>query len=65
MPAGRDVLIENRTRNVAVTVLADGHAFAELRQGDSVSMRLAEQRSLLAMLPERSFFRRYRETFTS
>jgi NAD+ kinase len=65
VPAGRDVVIENRTPNVTATVLADGHAIAELAQGDAVTVRLAEQRSLLATLPERTFFRRYRETFTS
>ena len=65
VPRGKDVVIENRTPNVTVTMLADGLAFAELRQGDSVTLRLAEERSLLATLPERTFFRRYYETFTT
>jgi NAD+ kinase len=65
VPRGKDVVIENRTPNVVVTVLADGLAFAELRQGDTATVRLAEERSLLATLPERTFFRRYRETFTT
>jgi NAD+ kinase len=65
VPAGRDVVLENRTPNVVVSALADGHAFAELKQGDTVTIRLAEARSLLATLPERTFFRRYRETFTT
>jgi len=30
-----------------------------------LSIRLGEQRSLLATLPETTFFARYRETFTS
>jgi NAD+ kinase len=65
VPRGKDVVIENRTPNVVVTALADGLPFAELSQGDSVSVRLAEERSLLATLSERTFFRRYRETFTT
>jgi NAD+ kinase len=65
VPRGKDVVIENRTPNVIVTALADGLPFAELEQGDSVMVRVAEERSLLATLSERTFFRRYRETFTT
>ena len=65
VPRGKDVVVENRTPNVVVTALADGLPFAELAQGDSVTVRLADERSLLATLPERTFFRRYRETFTT
>jgi NAD+ kinase len=65
VPRGKDVVVENRTPNVTVTMLADGLAFAELGQGDAATIRLAEERSLLATLPERTFFRRYRETFTA
>jgi NAD+ kinase len=65
VPRGKDVVVENRTPNVSVTMLADGLAFAELEQGDTATVRLAEERSLLATLPERTFFRRYRETFTT
>ena len=64
-PRGKDVVVENRTPNVVVTALADGLPFAELGQGDTVTIRLAEERSLLATLPERTFFRRYAETFTT
>jgi NAD+ kinase len=65
VPRGKDVVVENRTPNVTVTMLADGLAFAELAQGDTATIRVAEARSLLATLPERTFFRRYRETFTT
>ncbi len=65
VPRGKDVVVENRTPNVVVTTLADGLPFAELHQGDAVTIRIAEERSLLASLPERTFFRRYRETFTT
>ena len=65
VPRGKDVVVENRTPNVTVTMLADGLAFAELAQGQTATIRLAEERSMLATLPERTFFRRYRETFTT
>ena len=61
------------TRNVVGCTLAgigheqivDGHATAELGHGESVVVRLGEQRALLATLPETTFFSRYRETFGS
>jgi NAD+ kinase len=65
VPRGRDVTIENRTPDVAAAVLADGRAVAELAGGESVVVRLGERRSLLAHLPEVTFFRKYRETFAS
>ena len=65
VPRGKDIVVENRTPNVVVTLLADGLPWGELRQGDSATIRIAEERSLLATLPERTFFRRYRETFTT
>jgi NAD+ kinase len=65
VPRSRDLEVTNLTRNVAVTVLADGHQVGELAHGESVTVRLAEARSLLATLPESTFFRRYGETFAS
>ena len=65
MPRGRDLEIANRAADVPVTVLADGHRLAELRHGDCVRVRVGSERSLLATLPEATFFRRYRETFAS
>jgi NAD+ kinase len=60
---GSDLVVENRTADLSASVLVDGHAFGDLAPGDGVSMRLGEQRSLLGTLPERTFFRRYRDTF--
>jgi NAD kinase len=65
VPRGRDVEIENRTVDVNAQVLVDGRPIAELASGDRVVARLGEQWSLLAHLPESTFFRRYRETFAS
>ena len=65
VPRGRELAVTNRTPDVRVSVLADGHRIAELETGDRVVVRLGSQRSLLATLPEATFFRRYRETFAS
>jgi NAD+ kinase len=65
VPRGRDVEVENRTVDVNAQVLVDGRPIAELATGDRVVARLGERWTLLAHLPESTFFRRYRETFAS
>ncbi len=65
VPKGRDLTVRNRTPDVSVTVLVDGHAFTEVAPGEEVRVRLDDRRSLLATLPEATFFRRYRTTFAS
>ena len=63
VPRSRDVEIENRTADVPAAVLVDGQPVGELAPGESVVVRLGARSSLLAHLPEATFFRRYRETF--
>jgi NAD+ kinase len=65
VPRGPDLTLVNRTPDVAVAVLVDGHRIGNVNQGGEVAVRLSPQRSLLATLPETTFFGRYRETFTS
>ena len=65
VPRSRDLVVENRTQDVAVSLLVDGRQIGELGAGSRVLVRLGEQRSLLARLSEMTFFRRYRETFAS
>ncbi len=67
MAIGRnaDVVIRNRTEDVPASVLVDGHLVIDIGTGEDVRVRLGEQRSRLATLPESMFFRRYRETFAS
>jgi NAD+ kinase len=65
VPRGRQLDVVNRTADVSATVLADGHRVQELEPGAQVTVRLAEERSLLATLPESTFVSRYRRTFTS
>jgi NAD+ kinase len=65
VPRGRDLVVTNRTADGSVTVIVDGRQVGRLEPGEQVAVRLAEQTSLLATLPERTFFTRYRETFAS
>jgi NAD+ kinase len=65
VPRGRDLEIRNDTRDVAASVIADGQKVGELGSAQRAIVRLGEQRSLLATLPEMTFFRRYRDTFAS
>ena len=65
VPRGSTVTMRNATADVGCTVLVDGQRRAELRPGDTADVYLCAQRSLLATLPETTFFSRYRETFAS
>ncbi len=65
VPRSRQVEIENRTEDVPASMLVDGRPVGELAFGERVVVRVGEQSSLLAHLPEATFFRRYRETFAS
>jgi NAD+ kinase len=65
VPRGRDVTVWNRTPDVPVAALVDGHHVADVASGGRIVGRLGPQRSLLATLPEVTFFRRYGQTFAS
>jgi NAD+ kinase len=65
VPRGRDVTIRNETPDVAFTLLVDGHRAREIEPGGEVAIRLGGRKTLLASLPEVTFFRRYRDTFGS
>ena len=65
VPRSREVVVRNRTLDVGVTVLVDGHELAALGTGGSMSVRLGDRPALLAVLPEATFVNRYRETFAS
>ena len=54
--------MRNATADVRLAVLVDGHRVADSSPGGADrDLRSATQRSLLATLPETTFFRRYRE----
>jgi NAD+ kinase len=65
VPRGSDLLVWNRTPDVPATALVDGHRVAELQPGGRAVARVGAQRSLLASLPEVTFFSRYSRTFAS
>jgi NAD+ kinase len=65
VPRGLDLVVRNETRNMDAKVIADGLAIGQLGQGRETTVRLGDRRGLLALLPEMTFFHRYRETFAS
>jgi NAD+ kinase len=65
VPRGAEVSVRNATPDVGAAVLVDGHRVDAIAPEGGLAIRLGEQRSLLATLPETTFFGRYRETFTS
>jgi NAD+ kinase len=64
VPRGRDVLVWNRTADVEAALLVDGHEVTRVTAGERVDARLGAERSLLATLPEATFVRRYRDSFS-
>ena len=63
VPRGVDVAITNLTADLDTSVLVDGHPVGTLATGASASVHIGDQRSVLATLPEVTFFRRYAATF--
>jgi NAD+ kinase len=64
VPRGLDIRIANTTVDVEVSVLVDGHEVGSLATGASAQIGLAAETSLLAVLPEVTFFSRYHDVFT-
>jgi NAD+ kinase len=63
VPRGLTVGVRNVTAEVATAVLVDGHQVGEIAPGGAIEISLCEQHSLLATMPETTFFGRYRATF--
>jgi NAD+ kinase len=63
VPRGPTVRIANRTPDVSVAVLADGHPITELPPGGSLEVGLGGERCRLAHLPEATFFARLHAVF--
>jgi NAD+ kinase len=63
VPRGPELELVNRSIGIPTTVIVDGHAVGGLLPGDGARIRVAEERSLLATLPDMTFFRRYAATF--
>ena len=65
VPRGKEVVVWNRTPDLPVVVLVDGHRVGAAEPDGRIAIRLGEARSLLATLPEATFVRRYRESFST
>jgi NAD+ kinase len=65
VPRGLAVTVANQTPDVGCAVLVDGHRVGDIAPNGEIAIYLCEQWSLLATLPETTFFQRYRETFSS
>jgi NAD+ kinase len=63
VPRGLDLRITNRSKELPVTVLVDGHAVGELERDGEIAVVVASNQCRLAMLPEVTFFTRYHEVF--
>src|SRR5438094_561125 len=57
VPRGAELTVRNATPDVEAALLVDGHRSGDLAPDRALSIRLGEQRSLLATLPETTFFR--------
>ncbi len=64
VPPDLDLRITNRTPDVPVAVLADGHAIGVLEPGATLEVGIGSEPGLLALLPEATFFGRYNEVFS-
>jgi NAD+ kinase len=63
IPRETEVTITNLTGDVETVVLVDGQPIGKLEEGESAAVRVGEQHTLLATLPEVTFFTRYAATF--
>jgi NAD+ kinase len=63
VPPGLGLEVVNHTPDVPVAVLVDGQSIGELTFGQSLTVDVGVARALLALLPEVTFFSRYREVF--
>lgn len=63
VPRGPDVTIANLTPDLEATVLVDGQPLGTLATGEQAVVRVGKEQSLLATLPEVTFFSRYAATF--
>jgi NAD+ kinase len=65
VPRGLELTVRNTTPDVRAAVLVDGHRLAEISPDGRLAIRLGAEKSLLARMPDATFFARYRETFAS
>jgi NAD+ kinase len=62
---GHSIEVRNRTDDVPLQLIEDGHSMGEIAPGGAIAVIMGEQRAQLARLSGTSFFSRYRETFSA
>ncbi len=65
VPRGQSLLATNVTADIPLSVLVDGAPLTELGFEERAEVTFGEKRGLLALLPEVTFVRRFREIFPS
>jgi NAD+ kinase len=63
VPRGPEIVVTNLTAGLEMSVLVDGQAIGRLAPEEQALIRVSDRYSLLATLPEVTFFRRYAATF--
>jgi NAD+ kinase len=63
VPRGPQVTVTNRSTQITTPVIVDGHPVGSIAPGEAVRLRIGDQRSLLATMPEVTFFSRYAAAF--
>jgi NAD kinase len=63
VPRGPQVTVTNRSAQITTPVIVDGHPVGSIAPGEMVRLRIGDQRSLLATMPEVTFFSRYAAAF--
>ncbi|MSO57611.1 MAG: NAD(+)/NADH kinase [Thermoleophilia bacterium] len=65
VPRGLEVVAWNRTPDISLAVLVDGHRIGDAAPGERVRIRLGAHCSLLGTLPNATFFSRFRRVFAT
>ena len=63
VPRGLEITVANRTTDLDADGARRRARVGDLATGEQAVVRVGEQRSLLATLPEMTFFKRYAATF--
>ena len=63
VPPGLGLTVWNRTADVSVAILVDGQRVGDLDPQEALAIEVGGLKALLALLPEVTFFSRYREVF--
>ncbi len=63
VPRGRDIVVTNRTPDIPLALVADGQRVGQIEPDGTVTVRLGDERSMLATLPDATFLTRFRSAF--